>query len=948
MNTVQNTPLWDESLTLEERLDYLVKQLTLEEKIQCLSVKSPDIERLGIKSFSIGAEAAHGVEARHDQEFNKGIAIKTTVFTQPFGMSATWDTDLIEKAGIVTGTEARAIYKQEGNIGLSRWAPTVDLERDPRWGRTEEGYGEDPYLTGKMSSAYIRGIQGRDDFYLRCGATLKHFYANNTEKDRTKSSSSLDSRNKHEYYLEPFHRAITEGKADSVMTSYNEINGIPSIVNQEVQKLLKDEWGLRGHVVCDMGDFAQNVTDHHYFKTDTETLAYGLKAGIDSFNDPEEVVFASAREALKKGFITEDDLNRSIRNTFSTKIRLGFYDKGNRNPYSNIDKNCINTQEHKDICLEVAKKAMVLLKNEEHMLPLEKNTTESIAVIGPCADEWYKDWYSGLPLSKVTPFEGLQKEFSSAELTLVDGNDRIKIQVGDKFVAVKSDGICYLSDGKDAEVFEHTDWGDNKHTLRAISNHKFLTTDMDSGCIIANQEEVFSWFVQESFSFHGYDNETESKARNFIIECWNHQFISVNEEGTLIIEDKKGDAVFSYKFVIEGMKQAVEIAKSMDKIIAVMGCHPIISGKEDADRVDLFLPPVQRKILQKIKLVNPNIILVLITNYPYAIDWEKENLPAILTTASGSQDLGTAIAKAIAGEYSPAGRLNMTWYQSSEQLPPIWDYDIIQGKRTYQYFDETVLYPFGYGQSYTEFLYRDIELVQDTTQIKIKLNVKNVGSYDSDEVVQLYVSQLKSRTVRPIKQLKGFERVWMKVGEEKKIEFILPLQDLYYYDVVSGNMVLEDSEYEIQVGASSQDIRLKLKVHINGTMILTRDMTKTIPCDHYDSYQNIYLHRGHDGKPCILPKVSDNGENKVGTAIYNDVSFPFVPKKFWIDMKAEEQGTVTVRLDKLELAMVNVNPMDDFKKMEIPIDAAGIEVGENKVLQIDIQGKVRVVEFSFQ
>lgn len=211
-------PLWNEKLPLEERLDYLIHELTLEEKIQCLTIKAPQVGRLRLKSFSIGGEAAHGVEARNDQAFNKGIPVETTVFTQPIGMSSTWDRALIEKAGIVTGTEARAAYKIRDSIGLSRWGPTVDMERDPRWGRTEEGYGEDPYLTGKMSSAYVLGMQGRDNFYLRCAATLKHFYANNEETDREKSSSSLDVRNKQEYYLEPFRRAITEGRAEAVMT----------------------------------------------------------------------------------------------------------------------------------------------------------------------------------------------------------------------------------------------------------------------------------------------------------------------------------------------------------------------------------------------------------------------------------------------------------------------------------------------------------------------------------------------------------------------------------------------------------------------------------------------------------------------------------------------------------------------------------------------------------
>lgn len=324
MQEYKNTPLWDNRLPIEERLDYLVGKLTLEEKIQCLTTNCPEIERLGIKPNYMGGEAAHGIEARHDQAFNAG--------------------------------------KPE---------PTIDMERDPRWGRTEEAYGEDPYLTGEMAGAYIRGMQGEDPFYLRCGATLKHFYANNKETDRVKISSSIDPRNKHEYYLKPFEKAITEAHAESIMTSYNEINGVPAIVNPEVKNVVKDTWGLKGHVVCDGGDFAQTVTEHKYFDTHAKTLAYGLKAGIDCFTDEKELICAAGEEALQKGLITEEDINNAIRNSFRTRIRLGFYDREEVCPYRNLGEADINNREHQKLTLQMAKESVVLLKNEEQLLPLK-------------------------------------------------------------------------------------------------------------------------------------------------------------------------------------------------------------------------------------------------------------------------------------------------------------------------------------------------------------------------------------------------------------------------------------------------------------------------------------------------------------------------------------------------------------------------------------------------
>ncbi len=967
----KETPLWKETLPMEERLEFLVKELTLEEKLQCLTIRAPEIERLGLKSFMIGGEAAHGVEARHDQGLNKGEPAFTTTFTQPIGMSATWDTELLEKVGTVTGTEARAVYKKKNNIGLSRWGPTIDMERDPRWGRTEEGYGEDPYLTGKLSSAYIQGLQGRDNFYLRCGATLKHFYANNEEEGRECSSSSLDPRNKYEYYLEPFRRAIVEGRAEAIMTSYNEINGIPAIVNMEIQELAKDKWGLKGHVVCDMGDLEQTVTKHKYFETDAQTLAYGLKAGVDCFNDREEVVIAAAREALKRGLIREEDIDRALGNTFATKLHLGMYDRGNSCPYTDIGSEWLNCKEHKDICLEVAKKAMILLKNDKELLPLKATLEERIAVVGPLANMWCKDWYSGLPLATVTSWEGLKNKFSPGVLSLADGSDRIKIRAGERYLAVRADGTLFLTSKVDAEVFEHTDWGDNRHTLRATSIQKFLMADMDTGSILASKDEVFSWFVQEVFYLQNVGRAADGSMNN-ILECWNHTPISVDDEDRLIFDSSKGyeestdnegkditlidntlmnnGAIFSFEIVTNGINQAVDLAKEADKVIAVMGCHPIIHCKEGVDRINLTLPAEQRKLLQSLKRVNPNIILVLITNYPYIIDWEKENLPAILMTASGSQELGTAIAKAISGDFSPAGRLNMTWYLREEQLPPKRDYDIIQGKRTYQYWDGEVLYPFGYGLTYTKFIYENLLVTQETDHIKLKLGVKNIGFSDSDEVVQLYVKQLSSRTTRPIKQLKGFQRIYIPAGEVKEIVFLLDYEELKYYDVVTGTMILEDSDYKFVIGASSEDIRLETTIHVNGTVIPSRDMSKAISCDHYDSYDNLYLHRGHDGKPCILPKKALGSSNlpERGDAVYQDVCFRVHYKKLMLDMKAEEQGTVTVWYGEDKIGEITLEAMKDFKEIEMPIKMTDIALGERKALRIHLLGRIGVVEFRFQ
>lgn len=703
-------------------------------------------------------------------------------------------------------------------------------------------------------------------------------------------------------------------------------------------------------MVCDMGDLAQTVTKHKYFKTDAETLACGLKAGIDAFNDVEEVVIAAAKEALKNGLIKEEDIDRAIRNTFATKLRLGMYDLDNRSPYSDIDIDVLNCQKHREICLEVAKKAVVLLKNENKLLPIKSDTREKIAVIGPLGDAWYKDWYCGVPLSKVTPWEGLKGEFTQADLFFTDGIDRIRIKMGDQYLAVKQDGTCYLSDLEAAESFEHTDWGDNKHTLRASSTMKYLSTDSDTGYILANQEEVFSWFVQEVFSFKKIDYKTEDTNRCFVLESWDHKPLYIGNDGILSYDVRQVGTEFFFEVIEEGIQHAAEYAKAADKVIAIMGCHPIICCKEDSDRSNLTLPPMQRKLLQKIKQVNPNVILVLITNYPYDIEWEKEKLPAILMTASGSQELGTAIAGAVAGKFSPSGRLNMTWYQNDGQLPSMREYDIIHARRTYLYFKEKVLYPFGYGLTYTDFLYHDLKVIQEPEKLMITLQIKNVGSCDSDEVVQLYISQLHSRTLRPLKQLKGFERVFIKAGEDRSVEFELSYKELEYYDVVTSGMLIEDSDYMVCFGSGSQDIRLETKVYINGTIISCRDMTKEILCDHYDDYENIYLDLGHNGKPCILPKSNDEQGNILarGVAVYHNALFLDNPSEFVIDMKSEEPGSVIVWFGNTKLSAIDCSEMKNFEVMKVPVITKEIDLGVTKPLRVEIIGRQRVIGFSFR
>lgn len=538
----KNTPLWNSGLSEEERLQYLLQELTLDEKFACLGTGNPAIERLGIPAFGVGGEGAHGVQARHDQGYDKGEPVATTIFPNPIGMSASWNRELIKEAGIVVGTEARALYEEGLHGSLSLWAPTVDMERDPRWGRTEEGYGEDPYLTAEMAGAYVEGMQGEHPHYLRCGATLKHYYANNVEQGRTYISSSVDLRNKYEYYLEPFRKVITEHHVEGMMTAYNEINGIPCMLLDNDIKLAKS-WGL-GHVVSDGGDVNQTVHFHKYFKRHSETVAAGLKAGMDCFTDDMEMVEAAAREAYEHHMIQMEDIDKALYRYFRVMLRLGFFDRGGRNPYEQITMEEVGTAQSQKVARDITVESVVMVKNDG-ILPLgaqkaaedhcnllsqdsgdnvssslqsydvsqrlhteRENVKSKLAVIGPLSDVWYKDWYSGVPPYFVTPLDGVKNALQPESLnsrisgkqsvteekrnsqtnelhSAVSGNATVRIKVStgveeNVYLGLQPDGKSIgLVSKEAAESFILTDWGDGKVTLRAKSNGLLLTTQDD-------------------------------------------------------------------------------------------------------------------------------------------------------------------------------------------------------------------------------------------------------------------------------------------------------------------------------------------------------------------------------------------------------------------------------------------------------------------------------------
>ena len=867
----RNTPLYDTKLSDRARAEYLVSQMTIEEKFSCFSLRIRN-ERLGLYASTCGGEGAHGVQARSGQ----GEAYPptpTTSFTQPIGMAATFDRDLIRRAGDVTGKESRAFENAVGKGGHCRLAPTVDLCRDPRWGRNEEGYGEDPYLTGKMASAYITGMQDEHNYdgtplqpgergnRIRTGAVLKHFYANNQEYRRAYDSFDIPDKVKYDYELEPFRYCAQEGHAEGVMTSYNEINHLPAMLNHEVRDILKNRWGIR-YAMTDGGDFLQTVNFHRYFKTHAETLAEGIKAGVDAMLDNPAEVTNAAKEAYERGLITEAEMDESILCTVEELIRQGIFDP--EDPYAELDMADVGTDEARRISLEMSKASNILLKNENGFLPFRKD--DDIALIGYVGNNWFMDWYGGTPLYKVTLKAGLEKKMHR-EIAYESGQNLFRFRVGDQYIggsapAQMSRGymkrepaeLVLVDRAEDAIVFEQLNWGCGSNFLYAPAYKKFVTVDMEGKISLAS-DEPFTFMVMENITIGMADAVRLPEPRNAncveLSAYWNDEECDVKlycfgnrniylEDGKLKTDplfrlkpesntkesgnvaeawagSVKEATPFRVEIVSDGIKRAQELSKKAKKVIVALGCNPVMNAKEEVDRSTIEMIPLQQKLLEAVCEVNPNVAVVLLTNYPYAINWMQEHVPAILTNATGSQDLGNGLAAAIFGEANPAGRLPMTWYKSDADLPPMEDYDLISHPRTYRYFDKPVLYPFGYGLSYTSFAYSGLRAERTDGGLKVNVTVKNTGGVTGDEVAQLYIKRVSpSGTIHPLRRLIGFERLrGLAPGASAEAVFTVNRCDLEIYMESVGRKIIEPGTYLLYAGGSSLDERVTAEIELD-------------------------------------------------------------------------------------------------------------------------------------
>jgi len=810
-----------------ERILDLLARMTVEEKISLLRATSPCIPRLGIDKYYHGNEALHGV-------VRPG---KFTVFPQAIGLSSMWNPDLLFQVSSVISDEARARWNELGRGTyqqsqfsdlLTFWSPTVNMARDPRWGRTPETYGEDPFLSGILGVSFVKGLQGNNPKYLKVVATPKHFAANNEEHNRSSCNARISERDLREFYLPAFERCIIDGKAQSIMTSYTAINGVPSTVNSYlIQKVLRQDWGFKGYVVSDCGALDWLITDHKYVKTTEVPATLAIKAGLD-MECGDHIFIEPLLSAYKQFMVNDAEIDSAAYHILRGRMLLGLFDDPTQNPYNSIDPSVIGCKQHQDLALEAARQSLVLLKNENHMLPINPKKIKSVAVVGINAGNSEFGDYSGTPLNgPVTILEGIKKRLG----------DGVKVVYAPWVSSVSGYELIpksFFPNGLKAEYYSNKDLsGTPKIRIDANINYDPVNNAPDPFILKAPTSIRWTGDLCPTVSGQYTLNlETDDGCRLFLddtnlIDSWNDRSaqsdkVNVTLEGgkkyKLRIEyyDGGGSSIsklywkspdIDKRARLDLFGEAGEAARKCDMTIAVLGINNSLE-REGQDRLTLELPIDQQEFIREMYKVNPNTVVVLEAGSSLAINWIDEHIPAILDAWYPGEQGGTAVAEALFGDYNPGGRLPLTFYNSLEELPPFDDYEINKG-RTYQYFKGNPLYEFGYGLSYTSFKYKNMHVSKGTDTIQVEFSLSNIGKYDGDEVAQLYVEYPETGTYMPIKQLRGFKRVHIQKGKTEKVNISVLKKDLRYWDEKVKYFVTPEGSFVFQLGSSSKKIQLK-------------------------------------------------------------------------------------------------------------------------------------------
>lgn len=824
--TTDDQPFRDPRLPLADRVEDLIGRLTPDERIAMLHQFAPAVPRLGLDAFRTGQEALHGV----------AWSGPATVFPQAVGLGASWDAELVRAVGEAVGTEVRAMRSRDSRVGLNVWAPTVNLLRDPRWGRNEEGYSEDPRLTSDLATAYTSGLRGDDPDHWRTAPVLKHWLAHNNETARDTTSSSVRPRVLHEYDLLAFRGPVEAGTVAGVMPAYNLVNGRPNHVSPLLEEQLR-RWTGQDLVVCSDAGAPSNLVDsERYFASHEEATAAALRAGVDSFTDHDQDSSKITNRlcgALRRGLIDQKDIDTAVRRLLALRVRLGEFDP-DRGPYAATDLSSYDTPAHRALALRTAEAAVVLLKNDG-LLPLDESGTRTVAVVGPLADEVKTDWYSGSLIRRASLVDALRERLGADRVIFAEGADRVRLRTDDGWVQVPEPADDVVSRAGEASLnpahltgrtdlppvclgdrpteLTLTEWGEGLLTLRAPSG-RYLTVAED-GCVRAAAEQPGGWIVQETFRLeqHGDAHLLEHPGTG--------RYIQVTADGLKVAD--QGTA-FTVEITGRGVEEVAHAAAVADTVIVVAGNDPHINGRETEDRRTLALPERQDALWRAACAANPRTVLALTSSYPYAVAEADAALPALLWTAHGGQSAGTALARVLFGDVSPSGRLPQTWYAADEHLPDLLDYDIITAGATYLYFRGTPLYPFGHGLSYTSFDYRELDVSLDGDTVSGTLTVANTGRTAGTETVQLYARPPASVVGRPARTLVAHGRLTLPPGESGTVDFTVPLDRLGFWDVAHGLWSVSPGDYEVQAGASSADIRLACGLTLGGEPPAPRDV----------------------------------------------------------------------------------------------------------------------------
>lgn len=845
-------PMWNYNLPIEQRVNDVVSRLTLEEKVNQMLNATPAIPRLGIPAYDWWNEVLHGV-AR--------TPYKVTSYPQAIAMAATWDTTSLKLMAQYSAAEGRAIHNKsielnktgDRYVGLTYWTPNINIFRDPRWGRGQETYGEDPFLTAKLGASFVRGLQGNDKKYLQAAACAKHFAVHSgPEPSRHSDNFNPTPYDLWDTYLPAFKELITKADVAGVMCAYNAVNTQPCCAsNLLMNDILRKQWNFTGYVTSDcwaVDDFFR------YHKTHKDSTSSAIDAVIHG-TDVEcgRTVYLALIDAVKRGLIKESQLDVSLRRLFTIRYRLGMFDPVSMVKYAQTPFSVLESDAHKAHALKMAQQSIVLLKNQNNVLPLSKKV-KKIVVLGPNADNTIAVLgnYNGTPSKTVSILEGLKNKLGN-DVEIVF--EKAINFTNDTLLVHKNISTLYSYDGQPGVKAEYFD------------NEK-----MEGQPVLTKIENEINHFWQEGVSpYPGLKTVNyaakytttitaeKDEVMNFESEANDGYYVKINDSTIVNVWERNrwGSKQFSYK-VKAGEKYKIEMAfrqgggealvklfagnyrktdftvlankyKDADAIIFAGGISPQLEGEEmpvkvpgfnGGDRTSIMLPAVQTELMKELKATGKPVVFVMLTGSAIAIPWEDENIPAIVNAWYGGQSAGTALADVLFGDYNPAGRLPVTFYKSDADLAGFSDYSM--SNRTYRYFKGDALYPFGYGLSYTNFTYSAITVpatVAKGKNIIVTVTVKNSGKKDGEEVVQLYTAYNNLNGLNPLKALKGFKRTALKAGESKKISFTLTPEQLLLIDE-AGNAYQPKEKLTISVGGGQPGVKNKTTSNVVSKQII--------------------------------------------------------------------------------------------------------------------------------